>query len=261
MPLIRFNHIQQTLRTRSLVIVLSLSAILLTNCKKNIFPPTPASLQIINAVPGSAQLLPDFTNGGQQLFRYTKGIDYQFYNYAASQLSAYTGKQRLRVYQMPDTTSKHQPLFDMNLDLPGGSISTLFLTGTTDAPDTVFRREQLPVLNVRDSVMAIRFMHLSQGNVPISVNRLGEAPGELVSSIAYREDGGFRQYDARGSRQYTFEFRDANTGDLLLTYKFPASNYGAKYLNRCFTIAFAGLPGGTGVKAIKATYIPHVFWL
>lgn len=253
--------IHRVLHTVSFVVTLSLSAILLTNCKKkDIFPDAPASLHVINAMPGSAQLLPDLTNGGPQLFKYSKGIDYKFYSYSANLLPAYTGKQRLRLYQWPDTTSKDQPLFDLQLDLPSGSITTLFLTGTVAAPDTVFRREQLPVLKVADSAMAIRFMHLSPGSVPISVNRQGQPAGELVSNIAYREDGGFRQYPANGNGNYMFEFRNANTGDILLTFKFPADALSAKYLNRSFTIAFSGLPDGTGITAIKASVTPHVFF-
>jgi hypothetical protein len=260
MQLIRSNHIKRLLLNCRYVLTLLLSVALLAGCKKNTFTPDTASLLIYNAVPGSAPLLPDFTNGGAQLFKYTKGIVYGTYNNTNNFFSSYTGEQRLRLYPMPDTTSKDQPLFDMSLNLLKGSISTLFLTGTPDAPDTVLIRENLPYLKGEDSAMAFRFIHLSPGSASISVNLQGQAPGELTGSLDYKQVTDFKQYPVSNKSNYVIEFREAISGNLLLSYKFLGEGVNYRYLNRCFTIVFGGLPGGAGNTAIKAFTLPHSFW-
>ncbi|MBO9635521.1 MAG: DUF4397 domain-containing protein [Chitinophagaceae bacterium] len=245
---------------RYAAILLLLSSVLLMNCKKASLQPASASLIIANAISG-VTLLPDLTNGEQPLFKYSKPIQYSLIYPQNNYFSAYSGMQRLKLYRQPDTTSKDKPLFDLALDLPVGSISTLFLAGTKEAPDTVFSREQLPEFVGNDSLVALRFIHLSPGQVPISVNRKGFENGEIINGLDYKQVSGFRTYPIRFDSKYIFEFRNAVTGELICTWDFIGIYERSRFLNRPFTIVFSGLPGGTGVNANKAFFVPHTAWI
>src|SRR5262249_48007687 len=135
---------------------------------------------------------------------------------ANEQVSAYSGTQQLGIYQYPDTTGKSTPLYKLSLNLPVGSIHTLFLTGTLAAPDTMFTTDVIPYHPFSDSSISFRFVNLSAGSSPISVNIKNNAYGSEVSSLSYKGITGFKNYPAPYNvTDYNFEIRDAASGTLL----------------------------------------------
>lgn len=233
------------------------------SCSKQSVPPTPSSLTIINAVVGSAPLVTNFS--GTDPITWYLGADQIAYNTFSTdaygnnnQMASYSGMQRLALYQYPDTLQKSKPLFNLALNLPPGSINSLFLTGTVNAPDTLFVTDQLPFHPVSDSATGIRFVNLSPNSPPVSINILGINNGSEVAALPYKGITGFKSYPAtQAISSYIFEFRDAATGTLLTTYTADGINntdsdpyFPSKiWRSRNTTLALIGLPNGSGDAA------------
>src|SRR5882757_606601 len=209
-------------------------SVLVVSCSKNSnTPQVTASLTLVDAVVGNNKLMMNFS--GNYSFNIGDSTSsFNYYNAANSvsysgQYNAQTyyvfnnwiGRQKLALYQWPDTLPKSQPLFNFMLDLPVGSINSLFLTGTATSPDTLFTTDRPPYHPISDSVTGIRFINLSSGSNPISVNIRGEANGSEVSSLPYKGLTSFISYPATTSAADTinFEFRDAASGTLLTTFQ------------------------------------------
>jgi len=103
---------------------------------------------------------------------------------------------------------------------------SLFLTGTSpNSVDNVLIQESYPRAYA-DSTCGVRFINLSPGSNPISVNIKGNANGSEVASLAYKAYSGFIKYPAKAvNKTILFEVRDATTGALLL----PATSNGNVY--------------------------------
>jgi hypothetical protein len=216
---------------------------ILLSCTKEAARPGAAALTIVNAVPDSdPSLLPIF-GGTQPLTWYAFAAQIP---YGVSFVTgSYSGTQALTIYHYPDTTEHSTPLFDLTLHLPVNTIHTLFLTGTMAAPDTLFTTDALPNFPSSDSSLGIRFVNLSYGSAPVSVNITGLAQGSEVNSLPYKGLTGFIHYPATsGVSDYTFEFRDAASGDLIGSCLLSGVN--ETFLNtrryRNFTMAFTGVP-------------------
>lgn len=218
------------------------------SCSKQSSPPGTASLTMINAVVGSSpSLVTNFSDPVQPVTWYYSALKLVYGNWVnTNQQGSYNGKQKLAVYHYPDTSAHSTPLFNLALDLPVGSIHTLFLTGTVTAPDTLFTTDAPPYHPPSDSSMGLRFVNLSPGRAPVSVNITGGAPGSEVSGLSYKNITGFKNYPATAAvSSYTFEFRDAATGTLIGSLPVtginnPGSN-ARRYRN--LTLALLGLPG------------------
>lgn len=247
------------------VLKISLLIMLFVSCSKEKEDAGTASLIIINAVAGSKPLATNFKAEGP--INYTnfqsRLLDYSDKVPPAStyQFRSYGGKQRLRLFQYPDTTEKDTPLFDLQLDLPLYSVNSLFLTGTLAAPDTVLSRDEIPYFQEGDSTMAIRFINLSPGSGPISINRKDSVPGSEVNNLTYKSMSEFKRYNAkRNILNYVFEFHDAVTGELLATYT-AYNNHNnevpSQWVYRSMTVVFQGLPGTTGITAPATNMFQH----
>lgn len=234
---------QQKSSTYFLFVILSAAI----SCSKKIDKPAgTASLTIINAVVGSGALISDFNSAYTPGFNYIQANSIQYNTFVPlnNQLNAYSGMQRVALYRSPDTLSTSKPFFDLLINLPIGSISSLFLTGTVDAPDTLLITDTPPYHPGFDSISGIRFVNLSPGSAPISINIEGQANGSEINSLPYKGITEFKNYITTASTlNYTFEFRDMATGTLLATYTLVAAPY------KNHTVAFLGIPNGTGDKA------------
>lgn len=230
--------------------------ICLFSCSKENDPQGTSTLTIINAVTGSNLLVTNF-NGTVPLNSYLNANrqQYNLFSTFSNQFTAYSGRQPLAVYAYPDTLEKSTPLVNLVLDLPVGSIHTLFITGTMEHPDTLFVADQLPYYPLTDSVMGIRFVNLSPGSAPVSIRIQGRTGSAEVSSLPYKGITGFRQYATKAaSEDYVFEFRDAASDALIASYKTtgisnPGTTAPNNWRNHNFTLALLGLPGGTGILA------------
>lgn len=204
-----------------------------------------SALTIVNGVPGTGPLLSNF-NGQNLGVRWYSGL--QRIAYAEFKFfSSYSGTQSLSLYQTADT-SLHKALFNMSLDLPLHTMHTLFLTGTPQSPDTLFATDQPPHNLPADSTMGIRFVNISQGSLPVSVNRIGQAYGSEMSQLSYKGISAFRKYPANSKiSSYTFEFRDQATGQLSgsivlkdINKKGNSVNGRNLWLNKNFTLVLLG---------------------
>jgi hypothetical protein len=217
----------------------------LFSCGKSSPLPGTASLTVVNAVAGNYALATQFSN--DPAISWSTMITFASYQ----EFSSYSGIQPLVLYQVPDTLPKSAPLFSFTLNLPVNSIRSLYLTGTTSAPDTVFTTDAPPYHPMTDSSMGIRFINLSPGSAPVSVDIQGGANGSEAASVPYKSITAFRNYPATSVvTGYNFEFREAASGILLASYALTPAPY------HNYTIAVAGLPGvNTGPTAQAAFLI------
>lgn len=208
-----------------------------------------AAVTVVNAVVGANPIITDFT-GAHPISTYystTQKISYG----SSFEYSVSGGNVPIVTYQTTDTTNA---LYKNTLNINGGNIYSLFLCGkatTGDAADYLFTTDDLPSHNAADSTVGIRFVNLSPGSSPISINIQGQAAGSEVNSLAYKSITSFKNYAAtRLIGSYVFEFRDSSTGNLLTSFTISGINNGTgtntstnNYRYKNITIAFKGLPG------------------
>lgn len=261
-----YNRIHKTVscyagQLRAMLVVVGiLLTLIFSSCKKSKLLPPSASLTMVNAMPGADILTTNFNGTNTNLFKFARKMNYKLFAVSMNQFSAYTGAQQVKIYKWPDTTDKSLPLLDFNLDLPEASITSVFLTGTPAAPEVVINRDDIPFITTGDSVMAVRFINLSPGSGPVSVNIKGEADGSTVASLPYKSLTSFSRFDVKSAIPgYDFEFRDAGSGQLLATFQAKEINQfdSNRWRYRSFTIILTGLPGGTGTTAPATFAIDH----
>ena len=219
---------------------------IMLSCSKQNTPPGTSSLILINALPNSTPSLVTNFSGTEPIVWYSSALKLTYGTASTTnQTTAYSGEQPLAIYRYPDTTEHSTPLYNLVLDLQPGSMHTLFLTGTLTAPDTLFTTDYPPYHPLADSTMGIRFVNLSAGSNPISINISGSANGSEVASLPYKSITDFKIYAANYKiSNYKFEVRDAGTGSLLSSLDVTGINSTAtnnrRYRN--ITIAYMGLP-------------------
>jgi len=204
--------------------ILTLLAIsgMLAACKQNNLPPAnvSASLSFANAIVGSAPLVSKFGNVNI-IYSAVTSVNKISYG-GSSTFSEASGIIPVSFIQTTDTT---HTLFTDNLNLQTGGVYSLYMTGTVAQPDTVFIHENLAYHAATDSVAGIRFINLSPGTNPISVDIKGMANGSEVTALAYKGRTGFKTYKADHTvTSYVFEFRDVTLGTLLATYTLSGVN-------------------------------------
>lgn len=231
---------------------LPLCILLLGACSKQQSFPGTASLTLVNAVPNSTpSLVTNFS--GTDPINYQNALKLVYGVVDKSLAIAYTGEQQLAIYKYPDTNAHNTPLYNLALNLEPGTIYTLFLTGTLSAPDTMLTIDTPPYHSLGDSTLGIRFVNLSAGGDPVSVNIAGRANGSEVNGLSYKNITGFANYAATAAvSKYTFEFRNAATGVLISSFDVADINRTPYNLRRYrnFTLALIGLPGNQKVILI-----------
>jgi hypothetical protein len=217
--------------------------ILYSSCKKeNVRPASgAASLTIVNAVVGSSSLIPNF-NSSQPLHYYQSAAEIGFGS--SMEFGNYVGNIPLSFVDNSDTT---KAVFKEQLSIPAYSIQTLFLTGTLSSVDYFITTDKVPDLAFADSLCAVRFVNLSPGSSPVSVDIQGNANGSEVASLSFKNISDFKKYSAKATiSKYVFEFRDVSSGILLASYSLTGVNNGDgntqtnSVRDHSFTIAFYG---------------------
>lgn len=126
------------------------------------------------------------------------------------------------------TADTNTDLYEVNLQINPGAIYSFYLVGQGTTIDTVFEQDSIPTYST--SVAGVRFINLSPGSAPMSINLQGDYPTTTeFPNLAYKEITAFKVYpDTNGISSYNFEVRDAATGNLLYTYNWnftPTKNY------------------------------------
>lgn len=216
------------------------------SCKKeanNVKPVPISAITVVNAVNGASPVITDFF-GVKTVYTYystTQQIAYgSFFEF--SQVS---GNLPLTIYQVSDTT---HALYKNTVSLQGTGIYSLFLTGADPTnPDAILVQDHPPYHAPADSVIGVRFINLSTGSSPVSINLRGEANGSSVGSLAYKAITEFKDIPFKSSiPQYVFEIRDAASGALLTTYTYNTAPY------QNITICVIGQEGAGAAVPISA---------
>jgi hypothetical protein len=228
-----------------------LLSVAFTGCKKELQfkPEGTAAFIMVNGLVNNTGLVTNFNGEGpkQTYFSIMKSIPYAYSNL----FNNYSGEQQLALYQLPDTLPNSKPVISLNLNLPVNTMHTLFVMGTAQDPDHLFIEEKMPYHETADSVMAIRFINMSEGTAAITVNLAGKDYGSEVNNLAYKSLTAFKNYPANSTvNSYTFEFRDKASGTLLGTclldgVNTPGNNANPNLKrNRNLTLAFLAQSGG-----------------
>lgn len=263
------NCINGTLKDYKVAIGLFAAVIFtLTGCQKTGQVPHTsgvAALTVINATPNSSSIIP-VINTSQAIMYFGNAVSINFAGY--QEYAPYVGDDTVYIVQNsgfdtldvgPKVTGE---LFYGILPLQKGGIYSLFLCGSdTTNPDYLFTSDSLPFYPSGDSVTGIRFVNLSAGSNPISINLEGNPNGSEVSSLPYKSITGFKPYtDNSTTQDILFVVRDAATGDSLTQFDFNAynsynngygltdpTNNGFQLTFKSITIALIGQPGTNAV--------------
>lgn len=207
-----------------------------------------SAFTVVNAIVNANPMIADFSgvDSVSAYYSTTPQIGYASFN----EYSIPSGNVPTVIYQISDTS---QPQFRGVLNLRPSSIYTLFLSGIVNSQnqaDTLLTQDNPPYHAVSDSSVGVRFVNLSPGSNPISINIQGNVNGSEVSSLPYRKYTSFRNYPATVNIiQYIFEIRDAGSGSLLTTYVYNLEPF------QNITIAVIGLEGSPTLASISATQV------
>jgi len=201
-----------------------------------------SAITVVNAVVNSNPLIADFSgvDSVSAYYSTTQQIGYGSY----WEYSIPSNKTPAVVYQISDTNTA---FYKNTLVLQASASYSLFLSGPdTTHIDTLLTQDQPPYHSNSDSTDGIRFINLSPGGNPISVNIEGNPNGSEVSSLAYQSITSFKSYPAILSiTQYNFEIRDAVSGDLLTTFTYSVVPF------QNVTIVVNGISGETGAFIVN----------
>lgn len=238
--------------------------LLLAACTKTkINRPGSASLVVFHGVAGANTMKTVFSTQTPAVFNTVNNLLYGTFAVSSNLYAPVAGAHALYLYQIPDTMQKSEPLFKINLDLPEGSMQSLFLAGTPAAPQYVLVKDEPLMFTAKDSAMGVRFVNLLSDNIPVSINLAQAAPGSEVASLGFKGVTEFRQYAVKRTvADYVFEFRNANTGDIITTFTAAGIANDGKltpniWIYKNFAFALVGKMVGTGAQAPKITRINY----
>ncbi|MDO6433022.1 DUF4397 domain-containing protein [Flavitalea sp. BT771] len=210
------------------------SATAIFSCEKTKYIAPPVSFVVINAMPGSNDIVPKL--GADTAGRYfnspESGRNIARVSYGTSQLySIGPGQTSLTVVPITDTTFN---IFKTDLTLESGTIYSFYLSGDTAHADTMMVKENLPPIT--DSSAGARFVNLASGGKSLTINLASDNTHTPIASLAYHNLSDFKNYDAgmNVGGHYDFEIRDQATGDSLTTFTWTYARY------RCTTIVISG---------------------
>ncbi len=218
------------------------------SCSKTKDIPLPSSsLTIVNVVAGGADLYAQFYYGTvANSFMNAPIIGLNGFK----EFGGYSGDVPLSFFNKADTVNV---FYSDSVHLDMNNIYTLFLTGTSSAPEAFFYKEAvLPRYAASDSVMGIRFANLSSGSSAVRINIQGSSDNE-AQHLAYKGVSDFKAYSVAKTIQpggsYIFELRDDASGALITTYILGSA---AAMQSKNVTILLRGVPNGTGTSAQSA---------
>lgn len=227
------------------ILIMGCLAFMVISCgKSNITPQSTSSLTITDAIPGSAILVPNFNS--TKTLQYYKTAQ-QIPAGGSFEFGGYLGNIPLSLSQLTDTT---HTVFNSTINIAPNSIHTLFLTGTLAAPDYLFTTDTLAFPT--DSAVNVRFVNISTNSSPISIDVTTASGTPIVAGLAYKGVSKFLHFTFKTTiptTSYSIEFRDMATNKVLYTYALTAATVIPAKLFKDITLAFKGLPGGTGTNA------------
>jgi hypothetical protein len=198
------------------------------SCKKDTYVNKGiASLNVINASINTPWLYVYFTFADSNYFEQQTPV----YFGTNEVYSPLPGQSPLSLISSSDTI---KPLFRTTIRVNPGDIYSLYISGIGRQVDTLYQKENIPLYS--DSVAGLRFVNLSPGSEPMSVNLEGNPPGQPeFANLGYRQISDFKNYSTSGGiTNHNFEIRDQLTGNLLSTYSWDFSSF------KNYTLVIAG---------------------
>jgi len=192
---------------------------LVVSCKKDLSPEANASFTIVNAVPGSDNLVANFRTNYETYGNYPVGLSVKYRTYEPNHhLTILAKEQPLLIYKTP-ATGQDKPVYQLSLNPAPGEASTLFLTGTLAEPETVLITKLPPYHAVADSVLGLRFVNLAPGKTPVRIRISGEGTDLSVNNLAYKAATDYLSVKANAKvGNVLVEFLDQVSGTLLQKY-------------------------------------------
>lgn len=247
-----------------LICCLIAGTVMFFGCIKTNTPPGTASLNIINAINLSNPIVTDFTplnakgQAGSELVYYNSANQIAYGNGNWYESGSYSGITSLTISQIDDTTIS---IWKGVLNLPIGSIHSLFFIGDTTAVDTLFTSDIIPYFPPGDSVTGIRFVNLAQNAQPVLVTIQADTTHTpIANNIPYKSITAFQQIQADAnalSNGYTFEFRDVATDSILATADFYNYTNPTLLPFKSVTICLIGQFGSNAVAPISTLIYPN----
>lgn len=197
---------------KSPIYTLLFFALLIVNasCKKASVNPGLISFNVIQATTDVPSVYVYFTATPSNFYQQQAIIPY-----AASAEYGIAPNTPLVVVSSADTSKN---LLSGTLHLKNGGIYSLYLAGPASHLDTLLLQDQIPVH--ADSSSGVRFINLSSGRQPITVNLQGNPSTQTEFPVlAYKHISSFKSYPATSAiTSYNFEIRDQASGLLLSTF-------------------------------------------
>jgi len=189
---------------------------LVVSCKKDLVPQANAAFTIVNAVPGSDNLVANFTTNRVTIGNNPLGMYVKYRIYAPNNhMTIPAIEQPLLIYK----TQGDKPVYQLSLNPKPGEASTLFLTGTLEQPETLLLTKLPPYHAVADSVLGLRFVNLAPAKTPVRIRISGEGTDLSVNNLAYKSATDYLSVKANTSvSNVLIEFFDQVSGTLLQTY-------------------------------------------
>ena len=255
--------------------LITLLSSLAVSCEKTTSAPAitgVASLTVVNAIPNSTNLVPVI--GSTQALAWFASAQYIPFS-GFFQYSVGPGSDTVYVVQQNADTLEigakvNADMFYGILSLSKNQIYSLYLCGKdTSSPDYLFTVDTLPYHSPSDSTVGIRFVNLSAGSNPVSINLEGSQNGSEVSSLSYKSITRFKSYNSNSlltSGADTFVIRDAITGDSLTSFTIYGMSAGSgegladpitgnPIVFKNGTLAIIGQPGPNAAVSMIATWV------
>jgi len=204
-----------------------------------------AAFTVVNAIPNSVPVI-SVINTSSAIMYFSDAIQVDIGYGGFWEYTPIGGNDTVYVVQTNVDTLGIGPkapsqMFYGILPLKKGGIYSLFLCGAdTTSPDYLFTTDALPYHSPADSIMGIRFVNLSAGSNPISINLEGSPSGSEVGNLPYKSITGFKNYICNSaSNNYLFVVRDVASGDSLTQFVLNGNNgYGFTDPNNGYLLTF-----------------------
>lgn len=193
---------------------------LVLSCKKELSPQATASLTLVNAIPGSGNLVANFSTNYRASGNYPFGMYVKYRTYAPdNHLTVQAVEQPLLIYKLPTTTGENKPVYQQNINPAPSEASTLFLIGTLEQPEALVITKLPPYHAVADSVLGLRFVNLAPEKTPVRIRISGEGTDLSVTNLAYKSATDYLSVKANAKvADVLVEVFDQVSGTLLQTY-------------------------------------------
>lgn len=227
---------------KSVTLILFVACLMLSCSKRfGVDPPANSSLTIVNAMWNGNSLIADLTGADSVAAYYNTGINIPF-TYSG-EFSQPSGKTPVIVFQTSDTI---HPIYKSVLSFNPFGVYSLFIIGDTAHTDTLLSQDHPLHYPVSDSMTAVRFINLLQGNEGISCNIVGNSLGSEVDNLQYKSLSGFKTYAANSTiKKYAFEIHEIKSGKKLSTFAYKPVIF------KSVTIVVAGtIQGGNNIITV-----------